>query len=63
MKNHIIFISQVYDVPYVYPLSLWSTLTYVRAAPLLTLILDEVEIVLTFYETYIKLWLLNFNVY
>lgn len=60
MKSHIIFITEVYDV---YPLSLWSPLTYVRAAPLLTLILDEVEIVLTFYETYIKLWLLNFNVY
>lgn len=63
MKNHIIFITEVYDVPDVHPLSLWSPLTYVRAAPLLTLILDEVEIVLTFYETYIKLWLLNFNVY
>lgn len=38
-------------------------LTHVRAAPLLAFILDEVWILLKFYETYIKLWLLSFNVY
>lgn len=62
-KDYIIFLTEIYDIHYVHTLSLWYTLTYVRAAPFLALIPDEVGILLKFYETYIKLWLLNFNVY
>lgn len=55
-KDYIIFLTEIYDMHYVHTLRLWYTLTYVRAAPFLALIPDEVGILLKFYETYIKLW-------
>lgn len=63
VKDHIIFITKVYDVSYAYTLSLWYSLTYVRAATFLALIPDELGILLKFYETYTKLWLPTFSVY
>lgn len=62
-EDHIIFITEVYDVSHAYTLSLWYSSIYVRAVTFLALIPDELGILLKFYETYIKLWLPAFSVH